>query len=332
MRLSRRLLNATSRSAPWWRAVTDEDRVVSPSGRYVLAWVSGYDSADRPSFKAILASSGARTGPEPIGPDQHTGRVTLAGRYVLLCGDSPVTEGRLDRPVAGKVADNGTFILADRGFQGEESTLWGFNENGQQILRTAFTGDASKQGICITADGHYAGLFTHASPNRLTTFNLQAGCAIASWTPAPMTTACELTDDGQYIVIAIESAANPPPGLGPAPLLRYSLNGRFVDRKRWIAYRLHAGELGLIKHLLNGVGTKSNSRRLLCLLHATGCALQSSRQGSARAEALKLRGECLELLGELRAAQACYEAAFALNRKIGVKRRLNQLRKMFGRH
>jgi hypothetical protein len=41
----------------------------------------------------------------------------------------------------------------------------------------------------------------------------------------------------------------------------------------------------------------------------------------------KLEGQCAELRGELRTALAAYDAALAIDQKVGIKRRADQIRK-----
>jgi hypothetical protein len=274
----------------------------SPNGRYTLAWRDGNDEGTR---------GGARS----------EGK----GRYLLLDGKAVLADGRLERPNNGKVADNGIFVLNDwRFFTGElRGTFCAFRGDGTEILRRKFKANLYNNGL--SRDGRYACCQTCNAPNErdssvLTIFDLEQGKEIASWSPeSGWANGYTFGDDGQYIFLSYQQG----------PPLRYTVAGAFIDRDLWVQSALDRGELFMIDRVIKETHPKPQGDFARRLIQSIDKALSAVGGDDARtrAWALKLKGTCLDGLEDYAGALACYEQGLALDSNLGVKRRIEQLRK-----
>jgi hypothetical protein len=266
----------------------------SPSGRYTVAWCDG-------------------------GPDQ-----TRKGRYFLLELGRIVAEGEMPRPNDGKVADNGVFVLNDWGpIESLSGTLAAFNPDGTTRFTRSFSANLFNNGLA--ADGRFAACQTANAPHpdggSLFVFDLASARQIATWQPeSGWASSYEFSDDGKTVRL----------GYGERGTFAYALDGEFLDRMRWLASGLQAGDLAIVETLLTE--TKGNPTPALIeqLLGAIDRTLATSMYTApkSRARAFKLRGICFEEIAEVAKALAAYDEALALDPKVGVKRKADQLRKV----
>jgi len=274
----------------------------SANGRFTIAWRDGNDEGTR---------GGARS----------EGK----GRYLLLDGKVVAADGRLERPNDGKVADNGTFVLNDWRFFTSElrGTFCAFRRDGTEILRRKFKANLYNNGL--SRDGRYACCQTCNSPDErdssvLTIFDLEKGLEVVSWRPeSGWANGYDFSDDGQHIFLSYQQG----------PPLRYTLAGDFLDRSLWVESALDRGDLYMIDRVIKETHPKPQGAFARRLIESADKALLAVRSDDprTRAWALKLKGTCLDGLEEYPAALACYEQGLALDPKLGVKRRIDQLRK-----
>lgn len=276
--------------------------VRSANGRYILAWREGDHSASAPG-----------------------GRAPERGRYLLIEYDTIVAEGRAERPNDGKVADNGVFILNDWLFYraAREGVFLAFSRDGAPMIARQFEANLHTNGL--SHDGRYAACQTCNAPgddgSKLTIFDLVLGTEIGSCVPeSGWARAYEFDPDQRVVRLRYEDAA-----------FAYGLDGSFIDREAWIAAELAKGNIYLVQRLLHDAGDNPTPETLFMLLTALGRALQrSDEHPQTRALAFKLRGSCHDPLGRFADALADYDAALAINPKVGVKKRAGQLRKDVG--
>ena len=277
-------------------------RASSPNGRYILAWRDGNDAG---------TEGGARA----------SGK----GRYVLFERGQPIVEGRMERPQDGKVGDNGTFVLNDwRFFTGElRGTFHAFNAGGSEILRCRYKANLFNNGL--SCDGRYAVCQTCNSDDGrdssvLTLFDLTHATEIARWRPeSGWANTYDFSDDGQYVLLSNREG----------PPLRYTFSGEFVDRTLWVEAGLDRGDLFILGLVLKETHPKPQGDFARQLVASADKALGNIQPDDdrTRAWALKLKATCLDGLEDFSAALACYEQALLLDPKLGVKRRIEQLRK-----
>ena len=149
-------------------------------------------------------------------------------------------------------------------------------------------------------------------------FDLVAGRQIGRWKPeSGWADGYQFPGDGR--IRMIRRARVP---------LDYSLEGEFLDLRKWFADKVARGTHHVIKDALaRGAGV-------------TGLHLEALRRGAefavahsderSRAENLRLLGEIEEQDGNLAAAFRNFREALALNSKIGVARKVEKLAKRLG--
>lgn len=275
--------------------------VVSPNGRYILLWRDGNNEGTR---------GGARE--------------SGLGRYYLIDGDQVVAEGRAERPNDGHVADNGTFTLNDWRFA---SSLCGvflaFRADGDPIIARAFAANIFNSGL--SSDGRRAVCQACNAPNssdssRLVFFDLETGVETGSCVPeSGWAASYAFSEDGDVVRLQYRE------GKG----FDYAFDGRFIERDAWMDASLAGGDIYMAQRLLKAAGDSPAPELLTRLIQSLdGFLVNASNQDPRlRALALKLKGMCFEGLGAPEKALRAYEAALANDPKIGVKRRVDQLRK-----
>lgn len=273
----------------------------SPNGRFLLAWRDANDE-------------GTHGGARLVG---H-------GRFILMEDDLVIAEGRAERPNDGKVADNGVFILNDWLFYraGLEGVFLAFRKDGSRILSRRFEANLYNNGL--SADGRIAVCQTANAPgsadgSKLTVFDLNHGQEIASFVPeSGWAREYVFPEEGQGVQLKYEDDA----------AFGYAFDGTFIDRPRWAAAGLAKGDVYFIQRLIHDAGEDVSSADAEAFVRGLTTALKQQRDDTrTRALVLKLRGTCHDRLDAPAAALADYEAALALEPKIGVKRRADALRR-----
>ncbi len=277
----------------------------SPSGAYVLAW----RDAD---------------------PDGRRGghRKSGEGDYVLVHGGRIVADGRMERPNDGKVADNGTFILSDWRFGDQlRSTLYAFDSGGRRLLAHEFGANALKSGL--SPDGRFAVYMTaggdHPDASKMTLFDLTNGELLWSlWPPSGVPTSYAFDTAEALMWLEYDGKGR----------YAYSMtDGDFLDRERWETERIewaHPFELARIgserlKAAGDDLDLRDGAEIAFILKKAIGTGIDQSP--SEHAKVLKTLGDLWERLGDDREALNCFQQAEAVYPKVGVKRRIQALRK-----
>ena len=279
--------------------------VVSPNGRFRLAWCDA---------RAVTTAAG----------NHHwSGR----GRYLLMQGNTVVVDGKLPRPNLGQVANNGTFILNDQGFEnGLHGRLCAFHASGEQCLSVEFNAILFNCGL--SDDGRLAACHTCNSDDEndgsvLAIFDLLKRREISRSRPP--------SGWPDYYDFAQDS---PTIGLGYRQLgvFHYQLTGEFTDRAAWIEASLTKGDypraILMCQMLIQDAGRAPNPEVLLKILSSLDRVMPAIPDDKWRAVALKLRGIALDAQGFGLPALECFEVALSLDPKIGVKRHITRLRKV----
>jgi hypothetical protein len=266
----------------------------SPNGRFVIAWCDG-------------------------GPDQ-----SRTGRYLLQDRGKIVAEGKMPRPNDGKVANNGVFILNDwGGVESLNGVFSAYRPDGSKIMARKFKANLYNNGL--SPDGTGAVCQTANAPgddgNLLTLFDLSAGKEIGAWRPeSGWARSYEFPQDGQTLRLVYPERGS----------FAYARDGNFIDRMRWLAAGLAIGDIATVEQLLGETGNQPPPALAGQLLTALDVALASPANTwpKVRARIFKSRGLCLEAMAEVGKALQAYDEALALDPKIGVKRKADQLRKV----
>jgi hypothetical protein len=283
----------------------------SPNRRYTIAW----RDSDVEGF---------------VGGFRERGE----GDYLLLDGETVLTHGRLQRPNDGKVADTGRFVINDWLFgDGLKGTFYAFEPDGTLILSKRFHANLHNSGV--SSDGSLAVCQTLQSDstdaNLLTVFDLSRKTTISQWRPqSGMANAYEFEVSNRRLFLVYRGPAYRD---YPDPKWAYSFDGDFIDRDKWLGDKLKCGDfptlIMTVRDLLEGAESSLASAEARTLLNSVELAIKKGTYDYPdwHAQALKLSGILHEQLGESHEAAELYERALSLNPKIGVKRRLDALRK-----
>ena len=230
----------------------------------------------------------------------------------------------MQRPNDGKVADTGVFVLNDWLFTSDLSGVFcAFRPDGSKILTRRFKANLYNNGL--SPDGRLAVCQTANSPDPkdgsvLAVFDLAAGREVASWhAESGWASFYEFPPDSQTIKLGYQDRS----------AFAYSLSGDFIDRLKWAEAELAKGSFMMVERLLKAAENSPSPALTAKLIASVDAGLASVQFKDSRSQAwgLKLRGICLEAQNAPAQALADYEKALALDQKIGVKRRAEQLRK-----
>jgi len=272
----------------------------SPSGKWAICWDSGYYS---PSL----------------------------GKYILydIRQEIAAAEGMMGRPNAGHVANNGTFSIEA---WGDGTTLAGtfyvFSSSGSSLIAREF--GANIVNSALSESGQFALCQTANSPthhedgNRLTAFDVGQGVELFSVHPyTGWAHGYTFAED----VLQFGVVKN---GLGT---FYYDMQGNFLDAEKLQAAKLHSNDCLLVLSAAENIVTSpelnDNSAAKALEASARALTLVSEDDQRSKAIALKIQGLAYEHLGNYEAAIAAFDAAIQNDSKVGVKRKLDSLRKKY---
>lgn len=275
----------------------------SPNGRYALAWCD--------------AQFGGRDGL----------KVVEEGSFVLREPHKVITRGKIQRPNHGNVANNGTIVINDMMFgKGGMGTFYALDRQGNVLLKKLFQANLWNNGI--SPDGRFAVCQTcnsdNADGNVLTFFDLLTGKIL--WQKQPETSwadSYEFDLEKEIIYLVYRDKGK----------FAYSFSGEFIDAERWQAERikqasgfeLHAIARERFQNLDKYVDPNVGKEILSLLEKALQRGLDNYPEEQARI--YRTMGELFEMLGEEPKAIESYERALRLSPKVGVKRKLEALKK-----
>lgn len=275
-------------------------QAVSPNKRYRLIWTDRTPDGQR---------SGSRN-------EGH-------GSWLLLLDNRVVATGRLERPQEGCVADNGTAILHDWLFgDGLQGRFVAFAPDGRQLIEQQFAANLMNNGL--SPDGCFAICQTANAPGsddscRYMLFDLTAGREMARWeVETGWAERYEWDCEDRQVYLCMKDGER----------VGYDFNGIMVGREGWQLRRIGAGDLRVIRTIL--AGTSGNDQPLRSeIIAGLGVA---ARDGEIwqQAQAFRLLGEMQEQTGALAEAVKAYDDALTIDPKVGVARRVEQLRKTLG--
>jgi hypothetical protein len=279
------------------------ESVRSPDRRYTLAWRDANESGSQ---------GGARS----------QGK----GKFIVLAGKDVIAQGAVARPNDGKIANDGNFILNDWGFGGGlQGVFLAFDRSGKSIVKRRFEANLLNNGLSVdgsTAACQTANAYEGEDGSKLTVFNLRTGVEVGSWIPV----------SGWADFYAFPADGVIQLGYSKLGLFSYSWDGTFLDAEKWQEARLSKGDYSTVMMAVE-FAIKSGDqladgladRLLKSLERISGQIPAVDIQRKAMLK--KLQGQCWEARGDLASALAAYDAALAINPKVGIKRRADQIRK-----
>lgn len=250
------------------------------------------------------------------------------GEYVLadLAGDVVSVHGKMQRPNNGSVADNGSFSLEDWHFGSSLSgTFSVFDSTGIPIVTKELTANILDSGISRNGKLAYCATANSKTEHsyKIFLFDLETGEELFAVTPSTGGIETYGFDEDRKLLIADVK------GVGK---FRYDRNGNFVDAENLDKANLGSSDYSRIiraaEKILGESDLSEDRAREALEAVIRARSLGADANLAWRPNALKVQGLAHEALGEQRDAIQIYEEAIALNPKIGVKRRLDALKKM----
>ena len=245
------------------------------------------------------------------------------GRYLLIDDGRVVVDEEMARPQDGKITDGGVFILNDSGPGDELSgTFRAFAPDGRALLTRFFAANLYNNGL--SGDGRLAVCQTCNAPdspdsNILCVFDLAEGREVACWTPeSGWANGYEFPASGDRVRM-LRRDREP---------IDYSLDGTFIDRRKWYGDEVSRGTYHVIREALKA--GEAVTGLTLAQLREGGKTAAANSDERFKADSLRLLGEIEEQAGDARAALAAYEEALAINPRIGVAKRAAALRRALG--
>ena len=248
------------------------------------------------------------------------------GRYRLVEREARLRcDGRLERPNGGKVANDGTFALADRQFgDGLRCRFLVMTADGRPVIDEALGANALR--VDISDDGRYAAI--HLASNSeapefnelFTVYDVMRGLKLWS---KPLE--CGRAESAMF---------DPDRGLVHVGTKTYgSFDFGLVDgtTDEWAIHEaiLARGNgfeiIGLVREELAPVRLAPTRARRLVADCERASAMLGEYPGHA-ARALRLAGEILEAQGDREGALALWDRALAADPKVGIRRRADALR------
>jgi hypothetical protein len=280
------------------------ESIRSPNGRFTLAWKDANESG---------TEGGARS----------KGK----GKYIVLAGKDLIAQGAVARPNDGKIANDGSFILNDWGFGGGlQGVFLAFDRSGKPLVKRRFEANLFNNGLSVdgsTAACQTANAYDGEDGSKLTIFNLRTGEEVGSWIPA--------SGWADFYAFPVDGVIQL--GYSKLGLFSYRWDGTFLDADEWQEARLSKGDYSTVMMAVEFAIKSDDGQLEGGLAHRLLKSLDRiSRQIpeadiQRKATLKKLQGQCWEALGDLAIALTAYDAALAINPKVGIKRRADQIRK-----
>jgi len=249
------------------------------------------------------------------------------GEYVLadLAGDLVSAHGKMQRPNNGSVADNGSFSLEDWHFGNALSGTFNvFDNTGNPIVTKELTANILDSGISRNGKLAYCATANSKTEHsyKIFLFDLETGEELFCVTPRTGGIESYAFDEDRKLLIADVK------GVGK---FRYDRSGNFVDAENLDKANLNSSDYSRIiraaEKILNEPDISQSLAREALEAVIRARSLGADANPAWTPNALKVQGLAHEVLDELREAIQIYEEAIVLNPKIGVKRRLDALKK-----
>lgn len=267
-------------------------------------------------------------------PDGSLGgsRESGEGEYVLvnLSTGAVVARGSLPRPNQGHIADNGTFTLEDWHFGSSLSgTFRAFSSDGRTLLSRTFTANILESGL--SKNGKLAYCMTANSPtedaNKLRVYDVEAGQELYAIKPRRFgADRIEFDEKHRQLVFTVSGGGEYRYGADGTILDDHSADDAFLKSTDYSAVIMTAETMLKGDSFLLAPGKVEEILAELIRARHLG----ADQNPAWKPTALKVQGMAHEALAQIIEAIACYQEALELNPKIGVKRKLDSLRKRVG--
>ncbi|MFJ3463584.1 hypothetical protein [Achromobacter spanius] len=237
------------------------------------------------------------------------------------------TSNVLERPSDGAVADTGDTLIYDAGSRADLSgTVVAFDRSGDVRFSRRYS--ANIFALAISSCGRYGAVQTLNAPgsgdsNILEVLDIELGKIQFSVTPVTTwSTAYTFTvgpDGLKKLWIHL-------PKLGK---FAYLGSGEFVDTKKYRTSRLEKGSYAVVLQAAKELLEETPTVQCAVIAQAASerALADKAIEPSWEAVGHRVRAEALEIQGKLSEAVHAYDEALRINPKIGVKRKVDHLRK-----
>lgn len=254
-------------------------------------------------------------------------RESGSGQYLLINTNtcSIACQGKMERPNHGHVSDVGIFSLEDYHFGNELSGTFNvLSSNGNILVSRRVQANIYNSGI--SEDGKFAAFQTANSKtedgNKLTLIETKSNHELFSVNPKTgWANKYEFESDSPILIVCHEELGK----------FRYDIHGTFLDFEKFKDAKLKSNKYNIalmaVADLMKNEKTnhKDAQKGLSIILKARSSGADNDKYW--KPIALKLQGQANEILGNTNAALQAYEDALLLDPKIGVKQKINSLRK-----
>ena len=240
-----------------------------------------------------------------------------------------VLTGWLERPQRAKVIDTGVFCIEDWRFRDQlQSTVYAFSSSGEILIKKTFEGNLFNSDI--SSDGQYlvcqtANNQNSSDGNLLTFFDIFKRKVLFSRNPVTGWA-------NQYIFMEDDSR------LGvvhkDVGTYYYDINGNFLDHDRYNEEQLTCNKYEIVifraQDLLKSTDLNEEyaHKIIAAIKHSMEILPKHEHHYSSWAAlAFKIQGGAYEFLKNKALALHSFEMALELNPKIGVKRKVEKIRK-----
>lgn len=232
------------------------------------------------------------------------------------------------RPFDVAVSNVGTFAVNDTGFGNElAADAVAFDFQGTELYRRRYS--ANIFSIAISTCGRFMAVQTCNAPkspdgNLFEVHDILSKATLFAKVPeTPWSKKFAFDVEGG----AVKQVWAYVDGLGR---FAYSPSGEFIGAKKYQAASLDKGDyasrLFAVEKLLRESSDSKSAERALAVLESVAPEVPHAEL-SWQAKACRLKGEAMEALGRMAEAVSAYEVAIGFDPKIGVKKRLDSLRK-----
>jgi hypothetical protein len=282
----------------------------SSSGEWYICWKDG-----------VTTSEGSLLGFRESG---H-------GSYALYNKkqEKVILSSKLERPNAGMVADNGTFCISDWHFgEGLFGTIYTFLANGEKAIGKRF--EANIFNCAISDNGLYVICQTCENKasedgNLLTLFNVKTGGVLFSINPmTPWADQYIFDVNNRRIGVTIRDGGT----------YYYDFDGKFLDEKKYDEEQLASSRYEVVINKAQNILKSENldfyqANRVIEAIDYSLTLLNEDEfhYKTWAATAYKIQGLAYEFISNDQDALLVYQIALGLNPKIGLKRKIENLKK-----
>ncbi|MBF0235821.1 MAG: hypothetical protein HQK65_22725 [Desulfamplus sp.] len=247
------------------------------------------------------------------------------GKFIVIENGKIILRGEAERPNDCKIANNGVFVINDWLFNSRlNSKFYAKDKMGKEIVAHHFS--ANLKANCISNDGRFAVAALANSKSKdsglLALFDLEQGSLIKRIYP----------EDDAGSLLSVSSVDKTITLDYQFETFRYTFDGVFLDRDKLQQAHIESGSVfDLLRiaeeKLKDAKQLNEGSATEIILLLNKSLAKGLDEYPKQKAQAYRLIGQANEAIENISEAIINYDLALNIDPKIGIKRRLDTLKK-----